>query len=196
MPLLLARTASPSLAASLVPRRSRDCKSHHIDRLFCFQQSLTIPSEDGTIVEEPPRKLGPKANQGAINAGLRALDRSGKPCRKWTRGTFQMKSFTGVVWEIPRWTAPPRPKPETAAPDAAAATATVNGNGATPASAATDNNSNKENNNPETAAAKVEDASSQMAVKSEMSTGGGDIEMQSAAPSIAPSPAPVPIAAA
>ncbi|KAA8564968.1 hypothetical protein EYC84_010737 [Monilinia fructicola] len=26
-------------------------------------------------------KLGPKANQGAINAGLRALDRSGKPCR-------------------------------------------------------------------------------------------------------------------
>lgn len=152
--------------------------------------------EDGTIVEEPSRKLGPKANQGAINAGLRALDRSGKPCRKWTRGTFQMKSFTGVVWEIPRWTAPPRPKPETAAPDDAAATVAVNGNGATPASTAADNNSNKENNNPSIAAAKVEDASSQTAVKSEMSTGGGDIEMQSVAPSIAPSPAPVPIAAA
>lgn len=53
-------------------------------------------------------KLGPKANQGAINAGLRALDRSGKPCRKWQRGGFKLKSFTGVVWEIPRWTAPPR----------------------------------------------------------------------------------------
>ncbi|KOS21616.1 INO80 complex subunit 4 [Escovopsis weberi] len=51
-------------------------------------------------------KLGPKANQGAINAGLRALDRSGKPCRKWARGSFKLKSFTGVVWEIHRWTAP------------------------------------------------------------------------------------------
>lgn len=53
-------------------------------------------------------KLGPKANQGAINAGLRALDRTGKPCRKWQKGGFTLKSFTGVVWEIPRWTAPPR----------------------------------------------------------------------------------------
>ncbi|KAK4219175.1 INO80 complex subunit Ies4-domain-containing protein [Rhypophila decipiens] len=74
--------------------------------------------EDGSI--EPSsrgnglsaHKLGPKANQGAINAGLRALDRSGKPCRKWTRGGFTMKSFTGVVWEIPRWTAPPKVRPE------------------------------------------------------------------------------------
>lgn len=48
-------------------------------------------------------KLGPKANQGAINAGLRALDRSGKPCRKWARKPFQLKSFTGVVWEVPSW---------------------------------------------------------------------------------------------
>jgi hypothetical protein len=53
-------------------------------------------------------KLGPKANQGAINAGLRALDRSGKPCRKWHKGSFKLKSFTGVVWEIPRWKAPPK----------------------------------------------------------------------------------------
>lgn len=53
-------------------------------------------------------KLGPKANQGAINAGLRALDRSGKPCRKWQKGTFKVKSFTGVTWELPRWKAPPK----------------------------------------------------------------------------------------
>ncbi|PNH65940.1 hypothetical protein VD0002_g3253 [Verticillium dahliae] len=70
--------------------------------------------EDGTIDPNSTgrggagaHKLGPKANQGAINAGLRALDRSGKPCRKWSKGGFTMKSFTGVVWEIPRWTAPP-----------------------------------------------------------------------------------------
>lgn len=48
-------------------------------------------------------KLGPKANQGAINAGLRALDRSGKPCRKWEKKGFRVKSFTGVAWELPSW---------------------------------------------------------------------------------------------
>jgi hypothetical protein len=68
-------------------------------------------SEDGTIdhSSRPPNatgtnhKLGPKANQGAINAGLRALDRSGKPCRKWARNTFSVKSFTGVSWQLPSW---------------------------------------------------------------------------------------------
>ncbi|KAG9232301.1 INO80 complex, subunit Ies4 [Amylocarpus encephaloides] len=77
--------------------------------------------EDGSIdhSQTAPRaangtahKLGPKANQGAINAGLRALDRSGKPCRKWQKGGFTLKSFTGIVWEIPRWKAPPRVKVE------------------------------------------------------------------------------------
>ena len=51
-------------------------------------------------------KLGPKANQGAINAGLRALDRTGKPCRKWEKKVFRLKSFTGITWEIPSWHAP------------------------------------------------------------------------------------------
>jgi hypothetical protein len=43
---------------------------------------------------------------------LRALDRSGKPCRKWQKGSFKVKSFTGVVWELPRWKAPPKSRPE------------------------------------------------------------------------------------
>lgn len=82
----------------------------------------TPPSDDGTAdspssSSKPPHhhpstttghKLGPKANQGAINAGLRALDRSGAPCRKWARGGFAIKSFTGTTWEIPRWRAPPK----------------------------------------------------------------------------------------
>ncbi|KAI9771166.1 MAG: hypothetical protein M1840_002517 [Geoglossum simile] len=53
-----------------------------------------------------PHKLGPKANQGAINAGLRALDRTGKPCRKWIKKGLQIKSFTGVTWQLPTWRAP------------------------------------------------------------------------------------------
>ncbi|KAF1971687.1 hypothetical protein BU23DRAFT_179308 [Bimuria novae-zelandiae CBS 107.79] len=56
----------------------------------------------------PVPKLGPKANLGTINANLRALDRTGKPCRKWGKKTFQVRSFTGVVWDVPTWRAPPK----------------------------------------------------------------------------------------
>lgn len=51
-------------------------------------------------------KLGPKANQGIINAGLRALDRTARPCRKWVKTEFKVKSFTGRVWEVPSWRTP------------------------------------------------------------------------------------------
>lgn len=59
-----------------------------------------------TVAPLATHKLGPKANQGAINAGLRALDRTGKPCRKWERKGFNVKSFTGVTWQLPSWRAP------------------------------------------------------------------------------------------
>jgi hypothetical protein len=51
-------------------------------------------------------KPGPKANTGAINDKLRALDRSGKPCKKWAKAGFTLKSFTGVQWTVPTWAAP------------------------------------------------------------------------------------------
>ncbi|KAI1322550.1 INO80 complex, subunit Ies4 [Xylariaceae sp. FL0255] len=128
--------------------------------------------DDGTL--DPTKggnsyhKLGPKANQGAINAGLRALDRSGAPCRKWSKGGFKLKSFTGVNWEIPRWTAPPKPKPEAEGAD----------------SAASADSSNKENKE-----------GSQM--KSDNSTSNVEGEQRSIPPSVhASSPAPVPIVAA
>ncbi|KAL8830918.1 MAG: hypothetical protein Q9170_005520 [Blastenia crenularia] len=57
----------------------------------------------GSGTSGPAHKLGPKANQGAINAGLRALDRTGKPCRKWQKNGFRIKTFTGVTWELPSW---------------------------------------------------------------------------------------------
>ncbi|KAE8377451.1 INO80 complex, subunit Ies4 [Aspergillus bertholletiae] len=65
--------------------------------------------DDGT--SEPVKiatshRLGPKANTGAINAGLRALDRSGTPCRKWERKSLQLKSFTGIQWQLPTWRTP------------------------------------------------------------------------------------------
>jgi hypothetical protein len=103
-------------AESQVPKRSPDCKNtvlRHRSPLPIIPK-LTTHREDGTIdhnANKPTNttgigashKLGPKANQGAINAGLRALDRSGNPCRKWHKKPFSLKSFTGVVWELPSW---------------------------------------------------------------------------------------------
>lgn len=62
----------------------------------------------GASTSIPAHKLGPKANQGAINAGLRALDRTGKPCRKWEKSGFRLKTFTGITWELSTWRAPPK----------------------------------------------------------------------------------------
>ncbi|GJC79366.1 DUF1711 domain protein [Colletotrichum tofieldiae] len=133
--------------------------------------------EDGTIDPNARagaggHKLGPKANQGAINAGLRALDRSGKPCRKWAKGGFTLKSFTGIVWEVPRWVAPPKTVPESSTEDSAAA------------SADSSTKENKENDQIKS------DANS-------AANSGADVEMRSAPGSVpASSPAPMAITAA
>ncbi|THW45527.1 hypothetical protein D6D17_07318 [Aureobasidium pullulans] len=60
----------------------------------------------GGVAPIATHKLGPKANTGAINAGLRALDRSGKPCRRWERKGLQLKSISGVAWSVGSWAAP------------------------------------------------------------------------------------------
>ncbi|KAL2264726.1 hypothetical protein VTJ83DRAFT_7236 [Remersonia thermophila] len=138
-----------------------------------------------------PHKLGPKANQGAINAGLRALDRSGAPCRKWVKGGFTLKSFTGVVWEIPRWTAPPRVRPDE--PGSATASAAD--------SAAASEGSNKENNGVNgnvNGSGKGEEkvVNGDAQVKSEAVSEKADTEMQDTPNfSAVDSPAPVAIAA-
>ncbi|KND91680.1 INO80 complex subunit 4 [Tolypocladium ophioglossoides CBS 100239] len=133
--------------------------------------------EDGTIDHAAAsraagaHKLGPKANQGAINAGLRALDRSGKPCRKWARGDFTLKSFTGVVWEVPRWTAPAKKGPESGNDDSGAPSA--------------DNSSGKENKE-----------NGREGASNSNSNSGADAEMRSAPSINASSPAPMAVALA
>ncbi|PHH70868.1 hypothetical protein CDD80_5677 [Ophiocordyceps camponoti-rufipedis] len=134
--------------------------------------------EDGTIDHSGPagrsggtHKLGPKANQGAINAGLRALDRSGKPCRKWCRGGFTLKSFTGVVWEVSRWRAPTKKALEAVTDDSNAPSA--------------DNSSSKENKE-----------NGAEANSGSNSHSGGDVDMGSVNSINASSPAPMAVAAA
>lgn len=117
-------------------------------------------------------RLGPKANQGAINAGLRALDRSGAPCRRWARGGFKLKTFTGVAWEIPRWTAPVKTQVDPSAENTSASA----------------DSSNKEN----------KDESQMKSEKSEKSASNApEAEQPSVAPSVqASSPAAPPAVAA
>lgn len=127
-------------------------------------------------------KLGPKANMGAINAGLRALDRSGKPCRKWNKGEFRLKTFTGVVWGVSRWTAPVKTLPPQPGQQESSATETADASGAPSA-----DSSSKENK---------ESISNQL--KSEASNAGPDQDpdTQSTPSMAANSPAPIAIAAA
>lgn len=77
---------------------------------YLSNNSLTFFLRDGaegdgtpgatTAPAAPAQKLGPKANLGVINEKLRALDRTGTPCRKWQRKGFTVKSFTGVMWDV------------------------------------------------------------------------------------------------
>jgi hypothetical protein len=71
---------------------------------------INDPNSKGPFAGVAPiQKLGPKANMGAINQNLRALDRTGKfKARKWEKKGFKLRSFTGVVWDVPSWKAPPR----------------------------------------------------------------------------------------
>lgn len=129
----------------------------------------SLLSEDGSaapVTSTAAHKLGPKANQGAINAGLRALDRTGKPCRKWQKGGFTVKSFTGTIWEIPRWKAPPK--------------LTVNGE----IGSSSSGNSSKENK--ESSQGKSE----------QNSTSAAEVDAKSAQSIPASSPAPLPVAIA
>jgi hypothetical protein len=74
-----------------------------------------------------------------------------------------MKSFTGVIWEIPRWKAPPK--------------ITIEGNSEGQSASGDSSKENKDNSQMES-------------VKSEKSNSGADIEMGSTASQNVSSPAP------
>lgn len=82
----------------------------------------------------PPSRLGPKGNQGAINAQLRALDRSGAQCKRWQKAEFKLKSFTGVEWTVKTFKAEKKPKTDSqpATSDAASVASPESTAGLTP----------------------------------------------------------------
>ena len=56
--------------------------------------------------EKEKAKPGPKANPGGINAQLRALDRTGRPARKWTKVPFPVKTCSGYTFYSTSWVTP------------------------------------------------------------------------------------------
>jgi hypothetical protein len=57
--------------------------------------------------EKERAKPGPKANPGGINAGLRALDRSGRPTRRWQKVSYPVHSLSGYTFHAVTWISPP-----------------------------------------------------------------------------------------
>lgn len=51
----------------------------------------------------PQSHTGGARSMAAVNASLRALDKSGKPCRRWVKDQINIKSFTGVEYTLVSW---------------------------------------------------------------------------------------------
>jgi hypothetical protein len=88
-----------------------------------YNSDSNLPPGSLSAATHGTSKLGPKANTGAINDKLRALDRTGKPCKRWSKAGFTVKSFTGVQWMVPTWAAP---KSQNHSPDSTAAADSLN----------------------------------------------------------------------
>jgi INO80 complex subunit Ies4 len=57
--------------------------------------------------EKERAKPGPKANPGGINAGLRALDRSGRATRRWQKVKYPVTTLAGYTFHATTWISPP-----------------------------------------------------------------------------------------
>ena len=65
-----------------------------------------MPTTMGGGDQKERAKPGPKANPGGINEKLRALDRSGKPTRRWTKVQYPVNTCSGYVFYTTTWVAP------------------------------------------------------------------------------------------
>ena len=77
--------------------------------VFALNAETGGASGAGTPAPQPEKekaKPGPKANPGGINAGLRALDRSGKPTRRWQKVPVPVRTISGYTFYSTGWSAP------------------------------------------------------------------------------------------
>jgi len=64
-----------------------------------------VPSGTGAG-EKERQKPGPKGNPGGINAGLRALDRTGKRTRRWQKVSYPVHTCSGYLFYTTTWISP------------------------------------------------------------------------------------------
>lgn len=76
------------------------------------QAALALSAASSSVPSTPSGNHGPgesstpksKSGANAGNVGIKELDRSGKPCRRWVKGTAEITSFTGFKYAVCSWT--------------------------------------------------------------------------------------------
>lgn len=107
--LVTLKLASSKLKQFNIPEPAKKKKQPVIKAATPASPAQVGGDDAATGVSTPVKSsLGPRLGLGAINAQLRALDRSGKPCRKWTKLPIHLKSFTGFKYTVPGWNGGPR----------------------------------------------------------------------------------------
>lgn len=88
------RSAYDALVATSTHRGIDDCSS-----------SVTKKGRGADPISFPTNALIDKEDEYDVNANVKALDRSGKPCRRWGDKKVEVKSFTGSKWRASSWQA-------------------------------------------------------------------------------------------
>lgn len=93
---------------SIVPKGPEDKKEEKKEKKPARKRtSVKKPVGDDSVNESNSSRPIPKASLGAVNACLRALDKSGNPCRRWTRKPIELTSFTGYKFKLDSWVGEP-----------------------------------------------------------------------------------------
>jgi len=106
--------SSPAPTGPLPPKKRGGKRKAVGPGAGVFSLAQTVPENGGgsgagtpaPATEKEKVKSGPKANPGGINAQLRALDRTGRPTRKWTKVPFPVQTCSGYTFYSTTWVTP------------------------------------------------------------------------------------------
>ncbi|EPY54042.1 Ino80 complex subunit Ies4 [Schizosaccharomyces cryophilus OY26] len=106
----LAQLKKPRAPYGMGPRAIRRREKAEKDRQGTNTEEpngASHPSSGNVTPTHAASRSAPKTNANLINSGLRALDRSGKPCRKWEKKPISIRSVSTIVWKLPTWLGTP-----------------------------------------------------------------------------------------
>ncbi|KAL2316205.1 Ino80 complex subunit Ies4 [Schizosaccharomyces pombe] len=102
----------PRAPYGMGPRAMKRREKAEKEKLGVVNDELAESSKPSSGAATPTRSA-PKSSAGLINSGLRALDRSGKPCRRWEKKPISIRSISTIVWKLPLWLGTPDSIPNT-----------------------------------------------------------------------------------